>query len=63
MARACEVLFGDVHQLAGRLLPAFDVATLFRLVAFGSERNAACRAMTDRQLSSSYWASSCRASD
>ncbi len=50
IARAYKVLFGDVYQLDGRLLPELDVATLFHLCEFWSEKNAAYGAMTDREL-------------
>lgn len=50
IGRTYKVLFGDVYQLDRRLLPELDVATLFHLGEFWSERNAAYGAMTDRQL-------------
>lgn len=50
IARAHKVLFGDVYQLDGRLLPELDVATLFHLGEFWSAKNAAYGAMTDREL-------------
>lgn len=50
IARAYKVLFGDVYQLDGRLLPELDVATLFHLGEFWSAKNAAYGAMTDREL-------------
>lgn len=50
LGRAYKVLFGDVYQLDGRLLPELDIATLFHLGEFWSEKNAAYGAMTDREL-------------
>jgi hypothetical protein len=50
IGRSYKVLFGDIYQLEPRLLPEFDVATLFHLGEFWSEKNAAYGAMTDREL-------------
>jgi hypothetical protein len=44
------VLFGDIYILEGRLLPDFDVVTLFHLCEFRSEQNDAYGAMTDLTL-------------
>lgn len=50
VGRIYKVLFGDIYQLDRRLLPEFEVVTLFHLCEFWSERNAAYGAMTDREL-------------
>jgi aminoglycoside N3'-acetyltransferase len=44
------VFFGDIYQLEGRLLPDFDVVTLFHLCEFRTEQSDQYGAMTDRQL-------------
>ncbi len=45
-----KVFFGDIYQLEPRLLPQFDVVTLFHLCEFRDARNDAYRALTDRQV-------------
>ncbi|BCX19133.1 MAG: hypothetical protein KatS3mg117_2815 [Geminicoccaceae bacterium] len=50
LGRTYKVLFGDIYQLEPRLLPEFDVVTLFHLGEFRSEKNAAYGAMTDGEL-------------
>jgi hypothetical protein len=45
-----KVFFGDIYQLEGRLLPDFDVVTLFHLCEFRTEQSDQYGAMTDRQL-------------
>jgi hypothetical protein len=45
-----KVVFGDIYQLDARLLPAFDVVTLFHLCEFRGEENDAYGAMTDLDL-------------
>ena len=40
-------IFGDIYLLNGRLLPVFDVVTLFHLCEFRGEANEAYGAMTD----------------
>ncbi len=40
--------FGDIYQLEDRLLPTFDVVTLFHLCEFRNERNDLYGALTDR---------------
>jgi hypothetical protein len=47
ISRSYKVIFGDIYVLDGRLLPDFDVVTLFHLCEFRSERNDAYGAMTD----------------
>jgi hypothetical protein len=45
--RFYNCLFGDIYLLNERLLPVFDVVTLFHLCEFYGEANAAYGAMTD----------------
>ena len=45
-----KAFFGDIYQLEGRLLPDFDVVTLFHLCEFRTEKSDQYGAMTDRQL-------------
>lgn len=45
-----KVFFGDIYQLEPRLLPEFDVVTLFHLCEFRNERNDLYGALTDRQV-------------
>lgn len=45
--RFYNCLFGDIYLLNERLLPVFDVVTLFHLCEFHSEANAAYGGMTD----------------
>jgi hypothetical protein len=42
--------FGDIYQLEPRLLPDFDVVTLFHLCEFRNERNDEYGALTDLQV-------------
>ncbi|MDB5507945.1 MAG: hypothetical protein JWL93_414 [Hyphomicrobiales bacterium] len=42
--------FGDIYQLEPRLLPEFDVVTLFHLCEFRNERNDEYGALTDLQV-------------
>ncbi|MDO9443607.1 MAG: hypothetical protein Q7T73_22215 [Beijerinckiaceae bacterium] len=42
--------FGDIYQLEPRLLPEFDVVTLFHLCEFRNERNDAYAALTDLEV-------------
>ena len=48
--RTYKVFFGDIYQLEKRLLPDFDVVTLFHLCEFRTEKSDLYGAMTDRQL-------------
>jgi SAM-dependent methyltransferase len=50
ISRSYKVLFGDIYILEERLLPEFDVATLFHLCEFRSEKNDAYDALTDLDL-------------
>jgi hypothetical protein len=45
--RFYNCVFGDIYLLNGRLLPVFDVVTLFHLCEFRGEANDAYGAMTD----------------
>jgi hypothetical protein len=45
-----KVYFGDIYQLDGRLLPQFDVVTLFHLCEFWSDKNTAYGGMNDLDL-------------
>jgi hypothetical protein len=45
-----KAFFGDIYQLEDRLLPQFDVVTLFHLCEFRDARNDAYGALTDRQV-------------
>jgi hypothetical protein len=42
-----NVVFGDIYMLNPRLLPEFDVVTLFHLCEFRGEKNDAYDALTD----------------
>lgn len=50
VVRSYKAFFGDIYQLDVRLLPEFDVATLFHLCEFRTEANDAYGAMTDLEL-------------
>src|SRR3712207_2153347 len=50
ISRSYKVVFGDIYVLDERLLPDFDVVTLFHLCEFRSERNDAYGAMTDLEM-------------
>jgi hypothetical protein len=45
-----KTFFGDIYQLDARLLPQFDVVTLFHLCEFRTELNDEYGALTDRQV-------------
>ncbi len=47
VARTYKAFFGDIYQLDARLLPTFDIVTLFHLCEFRSEKNDAYDALTD----------------
>jgi len=47
VAKTYKVFFGDIYQLDARMLPAFDIVTLFHLCEFRGEPNDAYGAMTD----------------
>ncbi|MDP2357588.1 MAG: hypothetical protein Q8M31_16215 [Beijerinckiaceae bacterium] len=45
-----KTFFGDIYQLDARLLPDFDVVTLFHLCEFRTEKNDEYGALTDREV-------------
>jgi hypothetical protein len=45
-----KTFFGDIYQLDARLLPEFEVVTLFHLCEFRTEKNDEYGALTDRQV-------------
>ena len=45
-----KAFFGDIYQLEERLLPQFDVVSLFHLCEFRNERNDLYGALTDREV-------------
>jgi hypothetical protein len=45
-----KAFFGDIYLLEPRLLPEFDVVTLFHLCEFRTEKNDAYGALTDLEL-------------
>lgn len=45
-----KAYFGDIYQLDPRLLPEFDVVTLFHLCEFRTETNDAYGALTDLEM-------------
>lgn len=49
-ARYYKVLFGDIYTLTPRLLPDFDIVTLFHLCEFYSESNAQYAPLDDAAL-------------
>jgi len=50
ITRSYKAFFGDIYVLDDRLLPAFDVVTLFHLCEFRTEKNDAYGALTDRDM-------------
>ena len=46
----CKAFFGDIYQIEPRLLPEFDVVTLFHLCEFRDERTDAYGGHTDRAV-------------
>jgi hypothetical protein len=48
--KSYKVFFGDIYQLEQRLLPKFDVVTLFHLCEFRNERNDVYGALTDLEV-------------
>jgi hypothetical protein len=50
LSKSYKCFFGDIYMLDARLLPVFDVVTLFHLCEFWGPEAAAYGAMTDRQL-------------
>lgn len=45
-----KAFFGDIYQLDARLLPMFDIVTLFHVGEFRTEANDAYGALTDDQM-------------
>lgn len=50
VSRTYKAFFGDIYILDARLLPQFDVVTLFHLCEFRSAENDAYGAMTDAEV-------------
>jgi len=50
LSRHYQVLFGDIYLLNPRLTPAIDIATVFHLCEFRTEKQDAYGALTDRQV-------------
>lgn len=50
LSRSYQVLFGDIYLLNARLLPRFDVASLFHLCEFRGDSQDAYGGLTDRQV-------------
>ena len=50
VGRSYKVLFGDIYQLEPRLLPEFDVVTLFHSGEFRTEQNDAYGGLTDEAV-------------
>ncbi|WP_210247637.1 hypothetical protein [Salinarimonas soli] len=48
--RHYNCVFGDIYLINDRLLPAFDVVTLFHLCEFRGEKNDAYDALTDLEV-------------
>jgi len=50
IGRNYKVLFGDIYQLNASLLPQFDIASLFHVGEFRTEKNDAYGALTDEEM-------------
>jgi len=50
VGRTYKVLFGDIYQLDARLLPDLDIASLFHIGEFRTEKNDAYGALTDDEM-------------
>ena len=50
VGNAYKAYFGDIYQMDKRLLPQFDVVTLFHLCEFRTEANDSYGALTDLEL-------------
>jgi hypothetical protein len=48
--RHYNVVFGDIYLINGKLLPSFDVVTLFHLCEFRGEKNDAYGALADLEV-------------
>jgi len=50
VTRGYKAFFGDIYLLEPRLLPSFDLVTLFHLCEFRTEQNDAYGGLTDRDM-------------
>ena len=50
LSKTYKAFFGDIYMLEPRLLPEFDIVTLFHLCEFWGPESAAYGAMTDLQM-------------
>jgi hypothetical protein len=50
IARIYKVFFGDIYQMERRLLPTFDIVTLFHMCEFRNEKNDTYQALSDRDV-------------
>ncbi len=50
VSRKYKAIFGDIYLLDKKLLPDFDVVSLFHLCEFWGPESAAYNAMTDREM-------------
>jgi hypothetical protein len=50
LGRGYKVLFGDIYQLEAALLPQLDIATLFHVGEFRTDKNDAYGALTDEAM-------------
>jgi hypothetical protein len=50
VGRTYKVLFGDIYQLDARLMPDLDIASLFHIGEFRTEKNDAYGALTDDEM-------------
>jgi len=50
LSRHYQVLFGDIYLLNPKLLPVFDIATLFHLCEFRGDSQDAYNALTDAEV-------------
>jgi len=50
IGRTYKVLFGDIYQLDARLLPELDIAALFHIGEFRTDKNDAYGALTDEEM-------------
>lgn len=50
LLRAYTAYFGDIYVTNGKLLPKFDIVTLFHLCEFRSEKNDSYSALTDEDV-------------
>jgi hypothetical protein len=50
LSRNYTMHFGDIYLFNGKLLPKFDIATMFHLGEFWSEKTAAYGGVTDEEV-------------